>query len=748
MSRRLIALPLLLALAACERGCGGDASDTAPPRPVTSVAGLPSLPPDPREAVLAKSVASILERQHLSQRKLDDAVSRQAFDAFLDRLDGGKLYLLEEHVTALHSMADQLDDQLRQGDLMLARQAAALLSERREVAAKLVAELLREPLDFSDDEAIETDPEKIGYAKSEGELRDRWRRTLELQVLQRVSTMEDIETARKQREGNGAGNGAGEGAGEGAGDAGAGGDAAIDRGETIPATFEGKEEKARQDVATSYEARFKRFRDRDALEPAERFLNAVASVYDPHTNYLPPAEKENFDIQMTGTLEGIGALLGVKDHLVEVRELVPGGASWRQGKLEAGDLILAVTPENGKPIDITDMSLDRVVSLIRGPKGTVVTLRVQKPDRRIEEIAITRDVVIVEASYARGAVIKAGADAPSLCYIVLPGFYGNTRRGAVAERNASADVRKLLENCEARRIAGAVLDLRGNGGGLLAHAVDIVGHFIETGPVVQVRGSDGETSVYGDEDPSVAYTGDVVVLVDRFSASASEIVAGALQDYHRAVVVGTGPTHGKGTVQNLIELDRLPVASGAPLGIVKVTTDQYYLVDGDSTQSRGVVPDVVLPDPAASVESGERYLEHAIPWSEIKALQHPSRPVHWDVAALAEASRARVAGEPFFEAIDKRNRLLEQRRKDTSLPLSRERSRERRARDEEEVDALRRALDDGQDRFEVASIDYAPDDNSQDPRIEEQLARWRTELGRDAWVAEAAHVLADMLKGR
>jgi carboxyl-terminal processing protease len=496
-------------------------------------------------------------------------------------------------VAALRKLDDQLDDQIQSGDLLLARQGEALLMERRKVVGVMVAELLAKPFDFSKPETIETDPEKLDYAPDEAALRDRWRKVLKLQVLQRIAAMEDGEK-------------------RGDDDRGAGGAPPVR--EEVPTTPEGKEAKAREKVATSYQARFKRLEEGDPLGPAERFLGAVTSVYDPHSTYLAPAEKANFDIEISGSLEGIGALLGVKDHLVEVRELVPGGASWRQGKLEPGDLILAVGAEGQEMIEIADMPLDRVVSLIRGPKGTVVTLRVQKPEGRIENIAITRDVIVIEAAYARGAVLDL-PDHPAMGYIHLPGFYGNTRgdRGATGERNASDDVRKLLTMFEQKKLPGVLIDLRGNGGGLLAHARDITGHFIETGPVVQVRTSDGTTDVVRDDDPTIAFSGEVVVLVDRFSASASEIVAGALQDYDRAIIVGTGPTHGKGTVQILVELERLRGAPSAPLGILKLTTQQFFLVEGDSTQSRGVQPDIVLPDPSGFVESGERFLDHAIP---------------------------------------------------------------------------------------------------------------------------------------
>jgi carboxyl-terminal processing protease len=727
---RPLAWLLLLSIASCDGGCDSSAETkevAAPSATVTN--GLPALPAEPREAFLARSIGTLLTSQHLLQKPLDDSVSRAAFEAYLARLDGGKLFLLAPQVAALRKLDDQLDDQVQSGDLLLARQGEALLKERRKVVGLMVADILSKSFDFSPTESIETDPEKLDYAPDEAALRDRWRKVLKLQVLQRIAAMEDGEKRRGDDH------------------SGAGGEPPVR--EEVPTTPEGREAKAREKVATSYQARFKRLEEGDPLGPAERFLGAVTSVYDPHSTYLAPAEQANFDIEISGSLEGIGALLGVKDHLVEVRELVPGGASWRQGKLEPGDLILAVGAEGQEMIEIADMPLDRVVSLIRGPKGTVVTLRVQKPEGRIENIAITRDVIVIEAAYARGAVLDL-PDHPAMGYIHLPGFYGNTRgdRGATGERNASDDVRKLLVIFEQKKLPGVLIDLRGNGGGLLAHARDITGHFIETGPVVQVRTSDGTTDVVRDDDPSVAFSGEVVVLVDRFSASASEIVAGALQDYDRAIIVGTGPTHGKGTVQILVELERLRGAPSAPLGILKLTTQQFFLVEGDSTQSRGVEPDIVLPDPSGFMESGERFLDHAIPWRQIDALPHADWRPTWDRAALSAASQKRVAEEKLFGAVAERNRLLEARRKDTVAPLERTAWRERQKRDDDAAEALRDKLEEGRARFEVESIDYNGTTGERDERIEKQIARWRTDLSRDVWVAEALRVLGDMAATR
>jgi carboxyl-terminal processing protease len=538
---------------------------------------LPELPADAREAQLAKNIERLLSKEHVRGQVVGDAVSKDAFPKYLEELDGGKLFLLASDVRSLSAYTEQMDDELREGDLTLAHKGGAVLKQRRVAVAKIVADLLAKPFDFTVDEKIESDPKKVPWAASEAELTDRWRKFLKMQALERITQLEETAEAQAKKTPKKD-------------------EPAPVKPLVIPPTFEGKEEKARTELAASYAGRFTRMADMESLEPAEKFINAVASVYDPHTLYMPPAEKENFDIQISGSLEGIGAALGEEDHYIVVRDLIPGGASWSQGKLEVGDLILAVAQQGKDPIDVTDVPIDKVVTMVRGPKGTLVTLTVKKADGHTENIAITRDVVRIEASYARGATLDRGPKSDTVGYVYLPGFYGDTRAGATGpgERNATGDVRKLLEKFQKQKLGTVIIDLRGNGGGLLGHARDITGLLIDTGPVVQTKSSDGEIGVLEDTDKGVAFTGDVVVMVDRFSASASEILAGALQDYQRAVIVGTGPTHGKGTVQTLVDLDRM--RGNAPtkesMGVFKLTIEQYYRVNGDSTQWRGVVPDI------------------------------------------------------------------------------------------------------------------------------------------------------------
>jgi carboxyl-terminal processing protease len=701
---------------------------------------LPEVPADPREALLARTALGLLNEDHVLHKRVDDEVSKDAFQKYLEELDGSKVMLLEAHVQQLRLYETHMDDELASGNLVLARKGAALLATRRAEITKLVATLLATPFDFTVAEMHETDPKKRAYCKTSEELVARWRGALKLQVLERNQQMEDILEAKKnpkpaiatkekdpdelKRE------------------------AIAERAlGTIPETFEAREEKIRKDLAVRYATQFARMASVDKLEPASMFLNAMNAVYDPHTTYLPPAQEADFDIAMTGKLEGIGATLREQEHYILVHDLVPGGASWQQGKLEIGDLILAVAQENKEPVDVTDMPIGKVVSMIRGPKGTVVVLTVRKSDGHIETFSITRDIVRIEATYARGAVLKLDPKSAPVGYVHLPGFYGDVGgRGKPGSRNATDDMRALLDALQKKKVGSLVLDLRGNGGGLLTHARDISGLFIPQGPVVQTKDSDGKVSVLADVDPSVAFTGTVVVLVDRFSASAAEILAGALQDYERAIVVGTSATHGKGTVQTVLDLDRMRKgAPGEPLGLYKITIQEYFRVSGGSTQLKGVVPDVLLPDPTSFIDSGERTLYHAIPWSTIAPASFSKSSHTWSVPDVQTASQTRTRANADLTKMAEFAKVVGARKDKTLEPLERNAWQAEKKRSKAELDALdpKRA-----DRKPVLEVEALPGSSAvaTDEKMRKRLDTWKEDLARDLYVQESARILADMGK--
>jgi carboxyl-terminal processing protease len=722
-------------------------------------------PPDAREVALTATVLELLEKEHLLHPQINDKISEEAFKTYVDHLDGGKLFLLQADADALAAYKDQIDDELHSGVLTLAHEGQKHYAARVAVVAKLVDDILSKPFDFTNEEYLETDPKKEQLAANDAELRDRWAKRLELETLERVTGMEDrlaaqdkdkkkapdpkdskvpvkkdakpvdnqkkVDPAKDTQPKPDAEND----------------DDDDDRSSTplkeIPKTPEEREAKARADIAKGYASRFVRLETSGPLDAASEVINAVAETIDPHTTYLPPADKANFDIAMSGTLEGIGAELREKEHLIEISSLVPGGAAWRQGGLEPGDLILSVQQQKGDPTDVFDMRIDDVVQMIRGKKGTIVKLRVKKSTGNEEVVTITRDTVVIAASYARGAILNRKGSG-SYGYIHLPSFYGG--KGANG-RSASGDVHKLLVQMKAQKVNGVILDLRSNGGGLLVDAVELTGELIDKGPVVQVKGSHGDPQLLDDDVPGTDYDGPVIVMVDQFSASASEIVAGALQDYKRALIVGTSATHGKGTVQTLADLDQ---ATGGKieLGVLKLTIQQFFRVSGASTQMKGVSPDILLPNPTGHIDSGERELPHALEFSQIAPAPHTDSPHSWHVEDLTKASATRVAKQPVLSKVAVTTTLLRERQKDTKIPLQRSAWIKRRDELKDAIKAVSPDVSKSMALLTVKAIDDGtpppPPPASGSKKIVDPITKWSENLARDPWVDETVSILEDI----
>jgi carboxyl-terminal processing protease len=509
------------------------------------------------------------------------------------------------------------------------------------------------------------------------------------------------------------------------------------------------EAEARDQLIKRYRARFDRLSKQTSEDDVEQFLNAFVHVYDPHTGYLSPYRKENLDIRMSGSLEGIGALLRMEEGLVKVQRIVPGSASWRQGQLKAEDIILAVAQGNEEPVDVVDARLQDVVQLIRGRKGTIVKLSVRKPDGNIVVVPIKRDIVRLEDTYAKAAILQAEPEAAPVAYIYLPKFYGNVRgrAGRDAKRQASEDVQHALAQLQRARVRGLLLDVRGNGGGLLQEAVRLSGLFIKTGPIVATRDADGNQNVLSDRDPGIEFDGPMVVLIDRFSASASEILAAALQDYGRAVVVGS-TTHGKGTVQYLYSLDQAVNSVGrlqpdeTRLGTLKLTRYQFYRINGDSTQLHGVTPDIALPDPAAYLEAGESAKEHAIPWNTIEPVRYARWTPSWHTDRLRTLSRSRQVNNPAFAKVKAQSELLSKRREHTVEELKKDVWFKKRKEEQEALKALK--LDDKK-RFTVKPVPYEIDADVPAEARAAMEDEWIKNVQDDPWLEESLHILADMV---
>ncbi len=740
-------------------GCNSSSNTSADPRPPlpgpqvseggTELNSQVLESADSREPLLSQAIAQLLSSQHLRSQEINDELSRKSFEQYLKALDFSKLFLLQSDIDALTAYRDSLDDQLLSGQLELAHLASNAFTARLKAVSIIVEAQLAKPFDFSIKEFRETDPEKLKYAVDEAELKKRWGRVLKLEALGRVSRMESRiksfnEALAKDKKKKKPKAGSEEA------------EAATKKQESltkalakIPKTPEKRLAKAQEDLQKSYSARFTRLQDVDPLAPAATFINAILASFDPHTVYLPPADKENFDIQMTGSLEGIGAVLVEEEHFIGVREIVAGGASWKQGDLESGDLILSVTQDGEDAVDIGDMKINKVVKMIRGPKGTTVSLTVEKEDGNIKTISIVRDRVILEDSYARGAVLRRTGEA-AVGYIYLPSFYGDTRHRRAQTRGSASDVKALLSKLKEQGVKGVIIDVRSNGGGLLDDSRKMTGLFIKEGPVVQTQLPDGTIEVLRDEDPSVTFDGKVVVLIDRFSASASEILAAALQDYGRAVVVGPGPTHGKGTVQALLDLNRAKRSDeGPPMGVLKMTIQQFFRINGSSTQWKGVTPDIAFPDSLKHLKTGERDLDNSLPWSEVGKLKFsPWSAQGWNKAELLKKSLERQAKSTYFTNLEKRSLLLKKREDQTRIPLQRKAYQARLKAQRDEIEALSPDDDKFPDLFSVRVVKYGPKKpdlpSNGKRKMKDKDKVWGKSLAKDAVVAESVQILSDM----
>jgi carboxyl-terminal processing protease len=657
--------------------------------------------------MLAKQLPTI----HFSDKKMNDAQAHAAFTLYIKQLDFQKRFLLQKDADELAAFAPYIDDNLEQGTNSLPDAGYDILGERIDQVEKMVGEILAGNFDFFAADTLESDPEKLSFASDLEGLRERWKMILKSDVIFRYLELE--EEAKKAKE----------------------------KKETDSLLQEAKAKVAKRNKEV-----FHRLRQETRQDHYDRFFNAVTRAFDPHTNYVPPANKEQFDISMRGSLEGIGALLREEDGFIKVDRIIPGSASARQGRLQAKDIILQVAQGKEEPVDITDMRLRDAVRLIRGPKGSEVRLTVKKVDGSKDVIAIIRDVVQIEETFVKSTVLD-NAVGGKIGLIYIPTFYRDfekSNNGEIA-RNSTDDTRKELLDLKAKGVDSIILDLRNNGGGALVDAVDIAGLFLSSGPVVQVKNSNGTVRVLSDDDPEIIYDGPLVVLVNAFSASASEIVAAALQDYQRAIIVGGPTTHGKGTVQTVINLnDNIPLLHAnkyEDLGALKVTIQKFYRITGGSTQYRGVEPDIPLPSILQSLKSGERYLEYSLPWDSIEPVAFStSSKRKLQLASLVKKSADRVSKDSGFSIIKKEIARIEEQANNTVVSLNivdmrKKQEEARRAKDA--VGKQFRMLDAEEDVDGNPVEDESGQDGGENPA-------WLDEVNDDPYIREAGYIATDL----
>jgi carboxyl-terminal processing protease len=609
---------------------------------------------DPRrEKLIGNILKNALETYHYRSLKINDEVSQKAFSQYLKKIDGAKQLLTKGDIKELETFQFEMDNEMINGEYSLINKSLSIIKKRTALAESLRKESFKKQFDFNGNEKVEVDPEKRDWAKDENLLKENWKLIFKQATLNKYLSLIDEQSDKPLKSSK---------------------QDSKKRSKNLPPVKKLTDAEMRAKAHESVSKRFQKIFDRLAKEDREdqldNFYNSLTAIFDPHTTYLPAKKKEDFDIDITGKLEGIGAVLQEDGSYIKVVQVVPGGPAWRQKDLETDDTILAVSQGAGDSVDLTDMKVDDAVRYIRGKKGTEVRLTVKKVDGTRKIIPIIRDEIEVAASFAKSSVLQLKDSESKIGYIQLPKFYRDFENSQI---NCTDDVRKELERLKKARVDAVVLDLRNNGGGALEDARLMSGLFIGKGPVVQVKDHTGKIEVLENDDPSVFYDGPLIVLINRFSASASEILAGAMQDYGRAIIIGGDFSHGKGTVQAVLNLNQGPLLSmfGPTMGALKVTIQKFYRVTGASTQYKGVTSDIILPDIFSYVESREKDLEYSLPWDQIatKPFSKWSK-FSYNFSQLKEKSLARVKTNPRFNKIIKNIDYLNKKKKDTLVSLN------------------------------------------------------------------------------
>lgn len=660
-----------------------------------------------KDRLLVDLVSYVLDKLHYDPQIINDDFSIKVYDDFIDAVDSQKRFLLKSDIELFSQFRLSIDDQINSSDIAFFNVVYETLKTRIDEVESFYGEILEDPFNFQINEEINLDYENLDYASNSAELKRIWRKRLKLSALDGYASKKEIK----------------------------------DNEEVI------SEEEIEIESRTAISENLKDFfQFNSELERSDWFsiyLNSIVTQFDPHTSYLAPEAKEAFDQNISGKFQGIGARLFKRNQQVEISEIIIGGPVWRDNLLNVGDIIIAVAQSaEEEPTEISLMKLTDATDLIKGEKGTNVFLTVKRVDGGIEQVEITRDIVELEETYAKSSIIKDDSNVYGL--INLPRFYVDF--DDYGERNAASDIKKEILELKNKNINGLILDLRNNGGGSLKTVVDITGFFIEKGPVVQVKSIGGRKEILKDNDPSIIWDGPLVILVNEFSASASEILAAALQDYNRAIILGSKQTYGKGTVQNVIDLNN--VISGntyGDLGSLKITTDKFYRVNGGSTQLEGVKSDLIFPNRYSYIDIGEKDLENPLSWDKIDPARYDNSVKVFNYAQAISNSKERIGQNEYFTIIDQHAKLIKSKQDDKTISLNYNSYKEDQAEFKLQSDKLK-VIEDFKSPYLFEWNDSNLESNtSYNDDMKEKRDRWIKSLQKDIYVDEAMNLLKDLL---
>lgn len=603
---------------------------------------------------ITKLASTLISKSHYRQHPLDDSIAASLFDEYFKTLDPNKIYFSKEDISKFEKYKDKLDDQLLSGKAEFAFELYKYFLSKLDQYQAYTTALLDKGFDFTENETFQINRSKEDWAANEAALKELWRKKTKNEVL----TLRLIEKAAKEDKNK---------------------DDKNKEGEQQPHpswTVKTPEERVKKRTTQLIEF----FKKNESVDILELYLSSLARIYDPHSAYMAPRTEEDFNIQMRLSLKGIGAILSADDGYTKIVKIIQGGPAERDGRLKEEDRIIAVAQDGGEPVDVIDMPLSKVVDMIRGPENTSVHLTVLDGAKGINAIpsviSIKRDTVLLKEQEASGKTkeIKTkDGKTLKIGILTLPSFYmdfDEASKGKEDYKSSTRDVQNILQKFNQEKIDGLVMDLRSNGGGSLPEAIKLSGLFIKSGPIVQVKSN--VVSVENDEDKNMYYDGPMIVLLNRLSASATEIFAGAMKDYQRALLIGDSRTHGKGTVQTVNDLKQFLYWGKFPAGSVKYTTALFYRISGNSTQLKGIEPDIVFPSFTESMEIGEENLDHALPWDQIAAVNHDIYVKNLPelIPALAKRTLARQNENPKFVLLKKDIEAFEKIRKNKTVSLN------------------------------------------------------------------------------
>ncbi len=671
-------------------------------------------PPGKYEKIL-KNVGQMLMEAHYSPKDINDEFSKKVFKKFMNDLDPDKNIFLQSDYDALKRYETRIDDEIRgETPVEFFLAAGKIFNKRIEEASIIYNDILSTPFNYSVDENAVLDPEKLKIPSTDEERKEAWRKRLKYLALDRYVESLDMREKNKNKNIE---------------------NLAVKSDEVL-------EKEARERVKRAMDRTFDRYRHKFTDDDKfNMFVNDITTTMDPHTEFFPPVDKRYFDEQMSGTFFGIGASLIYDDGNIKINSLITGSPAWKSGEVQVGDVILKVGQASNEPVELTGYVVEDAVKLIRGTKGTEVRLTLKKADGSIKLVSLIRDKIVQEETFARSAIVKNGAE--KIGYIYLPEFYANFEDPNGAR--CSVDVAKEIVKLKEEKVDGIIMDLRNNGGGSLYDVVQMAGLFIDEGPIVQVKDRDGKPNVLRDKDRSVLYDGPFEVMVNEFSASASEIFAAAIQDYNRGIIIGSTSTYGKGTVQRNIGLDFASnlFGSNSELGTVKLTLQKFYRINGGSTQLKGVASDIVLADKYERLKIREKDDADALPWDEILKANYTAWNPGYDLQTVKRLSQERLNNNEIFKTIRENTEWLDKKNnKDHPLQLEKYRQEQKAimatVRQNESLEKLK-------DSLNISFLSKDENAYKNDPARNDRFNNWLKDKSRDIYLDQAVKVMNDMI---